>query len=128
WQEADEASEHMFPILECLSSVCAAVGLHIHRYAEQIVRKSYCLLHNSIHRHLAEPNEITCSDMIVCALDVISALTEGLGPMNFPVLVDGIIFDGKPLSSFLHDAVMHCLNDIHSDVKQSAFSLVGELC
>jgi len=56
-------------------------------------------------------------EFIICALDLVSGLAEGLGP-SLEALV------GR---SLLRQLLLQCCQDPSADVRQSAFALVGDL-
>jgi len=117
----------MFPILECFTSLLAVIGLEAQVYVQAIYTRCLKTL-NHIHQCYAHPDqhdidELPSKDFAVCALDVISGLSEGLGEM-FVTLVTS--------SKELHELLLRCMvasmNDEHAELRQSGFSLSGDIC
>ena len=65
----------------------------------------------------AEGGEPPDKEMIVCALDLISGMTEGMGPAIEQLLAP------SPMAQLL----LACMKDEQPDVRQSAYALVGDL-
>lgn len=65
----------------------------------------------------AEGTEAPEKELVVCALDLISGMTEGMGA-SIEVVIS---------QSMLPQLLLACMNDPQADVRQSAYALVGDL-
>ncbi|XP_028113613.1 transportin-1-like isoform X4 [Camellia sinensis] len=91
WQQLSNSDKDLFPLLECFTSIA------------QI---------NPVSSGVQYDREF-----IVCSLDLLSGLTEGLG--------SGI--ESLVTQSSLRDLLLQCCIDDAPDVRQSAFALLGDL-
>lgn len=126
---------YAFPVMECLTSVSRAVGRDIIPYAPNILRtclhliNEVCDVYNRYETesynndNLPEPPS---KDFVMCALDVIGGVMEGL-EQDFSTVT--LLSPGnEELQSVLVEQLLRCLCDNDSgEVRQSAFSLLGVL-
>ncbi|KAG6399270.1 hypothetical protein SASPL_140746 [Salvia splendens] len=91
WQQLSNSDKDLFPLLECFTSIAQADPISA-----------------------GSPYD---KEFIVCCLDLLSGLTEGLGP--------GI--ESLVSQSNLRDLLLQCCMDDAYDVRQSAFALLGDL-
>ena len=173
---------HLYPVMECITSVNAAVGLDLLPYATELVKlflQLICSVLDAHDRHYAalqqgadveSLDDLPGIDFAVCGLDVLSSVVEGLKTV-FPLVVLGLQLDnslmGELSISFEHLQpfcqhgsgeeiqrgivlmLARCMSFTHSsgmlsyyincfascrvtnfpivDIRQSAFSLVGDL-
>ena len=101
---------HLFPVLECLTSVSTAVGLDLLPFSTAMVRKILQLISDVVDAQdiyiaaLSEGadktslEEIPDIDFAVCALDVVSGIVEGLRGA-FGVVVLGLTVDEHKLQN-----------------------------
>mmetsp|Transcript_9429 Transcript_9429/g.21924 ORF Transcript_9429/g.21924 Transcript_9429/m.21924 type:complete len:365 (-) Transcript_9429:531-1625(-) len=122
WNELSDDDRALFPLLECLTSIAQALGMGFRDFAEPVFAR--CL--RLIERNLRQPqaNEASINggqgpdaDFIVCALDLISGLAEGLGPAVEQLAA------GTNMIQLLYA----CMRAEQSDIRQSAYALVGDL-
>jgi transportin-1 len=123
YNELDDFDMRMFPVLECFTSLLSVLGLEAQSYVQHIYQRSLRML-QMVMKPVAggedEDFEAPVKDFAICALDVISALSEGLGDL-FPTLVAGsrdVLLEGMLLT----------MNDELAELRQSGFSLSGEVC
>lgn len=120
WNDLKDTDRNIFPLLECLTSVASAIKIGFAPYAPVVFVR--CL--QIIEQTLAEQQLYEQTghgggadkEFAVCALDLLSAVTEGLGPS-----VEQLIGGSKALPLLLQ-----CLSDTDNDVRQSAFALLGD--
>lgn len=124
----------MFPMLECLSSVLSAIGLEAQQYVLHIYTRCLGIVSTVLQAHaqaaqaaqqagntVAE-DELPSKDFAICSLDVISALCEGLGGMF------GTLVLNAHSREALFELMYAALADPLPELRQSGFSLSGELC
>lgn len=125
----EDFSDHIFPVMECVSSVVMAIGLEFQSYAFPVTKRTLFLLAETIKSNVGDTAEgdPIHKDFAVCSLDLLSALVEGLGH-NFSVLLNALGQDsgGNPFSAVFIGMLSLCLEDSDADVRQSAFALAGE--
>ncbi|KAJ7978654.1 transportin 1 [Quillaja saponaria] len=95
--------------------ICRTCISEVHRYhPKSTIGKDNCFL------YLVDPVKVGVQydkEFIVCSLDLLSGLAEGLG--------SGI--ESLVSQYCLRDLLLHCCMDDASDVRQSAFALLGDL-
>eukprot|EP01038_Epipyxis_sp_PR26KG_P008586 gene8586-11601_t len=132
FNELDDFDMRMFPLLECLGSVISVIGLETKEHIGTIYMRCLKILNISLkecdenNNQLSNNHHLNLSDLkdyAVCALDVISAISEGLGD-SFITLIES-----SSTQSILFELLFIGLNSIHYPlVIQSGFSLAGEMC
>jgi transportin-1 len=81
WQQLPDSDKDLFPLLECFTSIAQALGPGFTQYAEPVFVR--CI--NLIRTHevaKADPGRAGVTydkEFIVCSLDLLSGLAEGLG-------------------------------------------------
>ncbi|GBG76318.1 hypothetical protein CBR_g22065 [Chara braunii] len=119
WQQLPDSDKDLFPLLECLTSIAQALGQGFAQYAEPVFQR--CV--NLIRVHLlAKTDEARAGikydkEFIVCSLDLLSGIAEGLGP--------GI--ESLVARSDLRDLLVQCCADDAPDVRQSSLAFLGDL-
>jgi hypothetical protein len=164
----EDFDTRMFPVLECFTSVLPVVGLEAQEYLATIYQRCIRILiavlvapqhqqqqlqqHSALHQNTISPNKTNNpqnpthpddinKDFAVCAMDVISAINEGLGGMFMNVILQNQnnnnnthTNDQKPSadaqynSDLLLQLLFLGLKDPElPELRQSSFSLAGEL-
>ncbi|KAL6550078.1 Transportin-1 [Orobanche minor] len=119
WQQLSDSDKDLFPLLECFTSIAQALGTGFSQFAQPVFQR--CI--NCIQtQQLAKVDPVSAGaqynkEFIVCSLDLLSGLAEGLGP--------GI--ESLVSQSNLRDMLLQCCMDDAFDVRQSAFALLGDL-
>ncbi|CAM9750697.1 unnamed protein product, partial [Scytosiphon promiscuus] len=122
WNQVADDDRTLLPALECLASIVIAVGGALETYIQPIFTRCLKLTENTLVGHAAadqpgyqvEPPE---KEFMVCSLDLLSGMSEGLGS-GFGTLL---------ASSNLLPILLQCCADESVEVRQSAFAVVGEL-
>lgn len=124
WNVLQDNDRNLFPLLECLTSIATALGIGFLPHAHGVFTRCVKLIENTViaqvnYRNAANQDELDPPDteFIVCALDLISGLADGLG--------NGIESLVGP--SNLLPLLRECMNGRGPDVRQSSFALVGDL-
>ncbi|KOM36413.1 hypothetical protein LR48_Vigan02g256300 [Vigna angularis] len=119
WQQLSNSDKDLFPLLECFTSIAHALGTGFTQFAEPVFRRCINIIQT---QQFAKADSTKTGvqydkEFIVCSLDLLSGLAEGLG--------SGI--ESLVAQCSLRDLLLHCCVDDASDVRQSAFALLGDL-
>lgn len=129
FERVEDQDMKLFPFLECLTSLLAVIGLEAKDYIPMVYQRCLRLLQKSLHPSLRanqddneeDDNGMLHIDYAICALDVISALSEGLGSSFYSLIAS--------THTHLIQYMFWAMNYAHfPELKQSAFSLSGEIC
>ncbi|TPX33899.1 hypothetical protein SmJEL517_g03297 [Synchytrium microbalum] len=124
WQRLGDDDRDLFPLLECLSSVATALGPGFAPFTGPVFQRCLTLIEGTLRQdalYRANPASIEApdKDFMIVALDLLSGMTQGLGAAIEPFVANS--------SPSLVQLLAHCMNDPASEVKQSAFALLGDL-
>ncbi|KAL5713973.1 Transportin-1 [Ranunculus cassubicifolius] len=119
WQQLSNADKDLFPLLECFTSIAQALGTGFSQFAEPVFQRCINLIQT---QQMAKVDPASAGvpydkEFIVCSLDLLSGLAEGLG--------SGV--ESLVAQSNLRDLLLQCCLDEASDVRQSALALLGDL-
>lgn len=124
WNQIGDDDTDIFPLLECLSALCISAGSSFLPFAEQMWKRALHVIGRTVEQqraHEVDPSQVEQpdKDFIVASLDLLSAITQGLG-----FLVQALAAYNDPsllqmMSSFAADE--------NADVRQSSFALLGDL-
>lgn len=124
WNSLSDTDAALFPLLECLTSLSVSFGGHTQTFAQPVYERCIRLIKQTLTiqaLHASNPTVDEADvDFMIVALDLISGIVQGLGDQ-----VQVLIANVQPS---LFDLVTHCINDQSSEVRQSAFALIGDLC
>ncbi|KAL6963674.1 hypothetical protein U1Q18_034680 [Sarracenia purpurea var. burkii] len=119
WQQLSNSDKDLFPLLECFTSIAQALGTGFSQFAQPVFQRCINIIQS---QQLAKVDPVSAGvqydrEFIVCSLDLLSGLSEGLG--------SGI--ESLVSQSSLRDLLLQCCMDDAPDVRQSAFALLGDL-
>jgi transportin-1 len=122
WNSLRDEDKNLFPLLECLSSVATALQAGFIPYCEPVYKRCLSLVKQTLDqcemfRTQPEMCDMPDKDFMVVALDLLSGLAEGLGPLISPLVS----------SSEILQLVFACMKDQVPEVRQSSFALLGDL-
>ncbi|KAK9476078.1 armadillo-type protein [Lipomyces japonicus] len=123
WQKLQDDDTDLFPLLECLSSVTAALGEHFAPFALPVFHRASSILQRTLIR-IQESSidplvEMPDKDFIVTTLDLLDGLVQGLGNYAAEMISQ---------SEFpIMEMIIHCTRDEVNEVRQSAFALLGDM-
>ncbi|OWM80444.1 transportin-1 [Punica granatum] len=119
WQQLSDADKDLFPLLECFTSIALALGTGFCQFVEPVFERSVRIIQIQQQAKVdpAAAGLQYDKEFVVCSLDLLSGLTEGLG--------SGI--ESLVSKSRLSDLLLQCCMDDASDVRQSSFALLGDL-
>jgi len=117
WNHVDNEDKSLLPLLECLTSISQALGPGFAPFAQPVFERCVALIENTLlqEHHDEEPDK----EFIVCALDLVSGMTEGMGEGISPLI--------QATTPRLQRGLLACMGDTTADVRQSAYALVGDL-
>ncbi|KAJ1660263.1 hypothetical protein IWQ61_000785 [Dispira simplex] len=123
WHQLQDDDRDLFPLLECMSSVTAALGLGFQPYAPPVFERCIKIITNTLTQaQMATQNpevEHPDKDFIIVALDLVSGMVQGMGNA-----ADGLVASSQPPLMHL---LMACMSDLVAEVRQSAYALLGDL-
>lgn len=116
----------LLPLMECLGSITVACGMNYQPWAVETFEMAMstiegCMMIISHYNDLSDVDD-ELADPMICAIDLIDGLIEGLGS-NFATLVAGSARFGPTFPNLLQQIVAH---DIPG-VRISAFAVLGDL-
>ncbi|XP_058091249.1 transportin-1 isoform X2 [Magnolia sinica] len=119
WQQLSNSDKDLFPLLECFTSIAQALGPGFSQFAEPVFQRCINIIQT---QQLAKVDPVRAGvqydkEFIVCSLDLLSGLAEGLG--------SGV--ESLVSQSNLRDLLLQCCMDDAADVRQSALALLGDL-
>ena len=116
----------LLPLMECLGRITVVCGMNYQPWAMETFEMAMSTIESfmlivSHYNDIAEVDD-ELADPMICAIDLIDGLIEGLGP-NFANLVAGSARFGATFPNLLQQIAS---SDI-PDVRISAFAVVGDL-
>ncbi|XP_057500476.1 transportin-1-like [Actinidia eriantha] len=119
WQQLSNSDKDLFPLLECFTSIAQALGTGFSKFAQPVFQRCITIIQS---QQLAKVDPVSSGvqydrEFVVCSLDLLSGLAEGLG--------SGV--ESLVSQSSLRDILLQCCMDDAPDVRQSAFALLGDL-
>ncbi|XP_055815499.1 transportin-1 isoform X2 [Solanum dulcamara] len=119
WEQLPNSDKDLFPLLECFTSIAQALGTGFAQFAQPVFQRCITIIQSQL---LAKVDHVSAGlqydrEFIVCSLDLLSGLAEGLG--------SGV--ESLVSQSNLRDLLLQCCLDDAPDVRQSAFALLGDL-
>lgn len=123
WNRISDQSQELFPLLECLSYVAAALGDAFAPFAVHVFARCIRIIHQNLEQYLLSLNnqltEKPNKDFLVTSLDLLSAVIQALDPNKSGELV----MASQPR---FFDLLRFCLEDPNNDVRQSSYALLGD--
>jgi hypothetical protein len=117
WNQLHDDDTRLFPLLECLMYIATALGEGFLQYAPPVYARCLRLVESTLGAEMNGVPNPPDRDFIICSLDLIGGLVEGLRTH-----MNGLIKDSRLL-----ELLFLCMKHESGDVRQSAFALVGEL-
>jgi hypothetical protein len=117
WNELHDDDVRLFPLLECMMYVVTALGEGFLQYAPPVYARCLRLVESTLAAEMNQVPNPPDRDFIICSLDLIGGLVEGIREKMEPLIKE----------SRLLDLLFMCMKHESGDVRQSAFALVGEL-
>lgn len=118
----EDSDMRITPLLECLSSLTPAMKLNISPFSQTIYNRCLTIIISTFNRSNDDDDDSIPKDIAICCFDVLSGLCEGTGP-SFQTLISS-----TNSNSLLISQILRSIDDSIPEVRQSGFSLAGELC
>ena len=123
WSRVTDQSQELFPLLECLSYVAAALGDAFAPFAVHVFARCIRIIHQNLEQYLLSINnqhtEKPNKDFLVTSLDLLSAIIQALDSNKSGELV----MASQPR---FFDLLRFCMEDPNNDVRQSSYALLGD--
>ncbi|KAJ2719596.1 hypothetical protein GGI07_005123 [Coemansia sp. Benny D115] len=123
WESLHTEDPHMFPLCECLSAITLSLGPGFAPYTQTVYERCVQIIGETLQvcqQAAQDPSvEVPDCDLVIVALDLISSIVQALGD-DAQHLIAG--HNGVALQ-----LVGMCMVDPVTDVRQSAFALLGDL-
>ncbi|CEG70444.1 hypothetical protein RMATCC62417_06342 [Rhizopus microsporus] len=124
WNELADNDTDLFPLLECLSNITAALGSGFKPFVEPVLSRCVQLISSTLQQQAYAdeyPDKISPPNVefLIAALDLLSGIVQGLGSNIQPLIAN----TNPPLLSLLRT----CIHDPVSEVLQSTFALIGDI-
>ncbi|KAG2237769.1 hypothetical protein INT48_009708, partial [Thamnidium elegans] len=123
WNELSDKDTDLFPLLECLSNITAALGPGFIQYVDPVFSRCVKLISSTLQEQMMadqNPEKIVPNvEFLIAALDLLSGIVQGLGATIEPLIAQ----TNPPLLSLL----ANCIHDPVSEVLQSTFALLGDI-
>lgn len=119
WQTFEDTDRNMFPLFECLTSVIQAVGIAAQEHVVPIFQRAHTILHTALQQ-IIQGNTAIDRELVVCALDLISAVIDGLSTRAD--LASELVANSQ-----LVPLIVEALKTEHPEACQSAFALIGDM-
>jgi len=120
WNMLPDDDKALLPLLECFTSIAQALGVGFQPFAPPVFTRCMQLMEATLAAEAqaaSAGSEGPDKEFVVCSLDLISGMAEGMGPS-----IEGLV-DGSQLLAVLYK----CMCDPQHEVRQSAYALVGDL-
>lgn len=122
WNLLEDTSREILPLFECLASVAQALGSGFQECAMSVYTRCLRIIQQELlNDALYEQNPTECEqgdpEFVVCALDLISGMLEGLRESSPGLVTDSNILN-LLLMSIKHEVL---------DVRQSAMGVIGDM-
>lgn len=126
FDEYEDNNMNLFPVMECLTSVIAVIGGEFGPYANPTFLRCMRIVTHTMSANAAadagqyfDGVDVPPKDFAICALDVIGSLAEGMGS-HFSKIIEGN-------ENNLLEVLFSCMKDTMDAIRQSAFSLAGDI-
>lgn len=116
WNSLLDDDKDLLPLLECLTGVATALQSGFQSFAEPVFHRCLKIIQSVYDMEKKNPEEAD-REFVICSLDLIGGILEGLGPSMNQIL------SNSPLLNIL----FVCMKDKYQDVRQSAFGVIGDL-
>ena len=123
WSKIKDDERDLWPLFECMSSVAASFGPLFSPFAGDVYQRGVQIISDNLLMDQNSLNDSTLNapdkEFVITALDMIDGLVQGL-----QTDMSAIIAQIQPP---LVELLLVCFEDSLTDVRQSAFALLGDL-
>lgn len=121
WNSVTDMEPVMLSLLECLSHVFRALGIHSQQFAANLFSRCANMMDSIYTKESRGEREDNHVEFLTCCLDLMCALAEALGPN-----VEQFVSTSTNGSKSVLPILFVCMKDTRQEVRQSAFALLGE--
>ena len=128
WNTVPDDDRTLCSLLECLTAFANSLRLGFLEMAPGVYARCIRIIEQTLLISITDEEEAN-KEFIICAVDLISGLTSGLGENMAHIIAQHAATPAAngANNSDLRELLFHCMRDYVSDVRQSAFALVGDL-
>lgn len=123
WTRVSDQSRELFPLLECLAFVAAALGDSFSVFALPIFTRCIKISQQYLQEYLLAVNnealDMPDKDFLVTSLDLLSSIIQALSPEKSIELV-------RTSQPKMFDLLHFCMENPNYDVRQSSYALLGD--
>lgn len=123
WNTTSDEDRYVWPLFECVSSVASAFGPQFAPYATDVYTRGVNIISENLILEQNCQNDITLEEpdkeFVITALEMLDGLVTGLKGELSPLI--------KQRQPPLAELLLACFEDSLTDVRQSAFGLLGDL-
>ncbi|KAJ5682816.1 hypothetical protein N7462_005981 [Penicillium macrosclerotiorum] len=123
YNQVNDQSRELFPLLECLGYVAAAYGDAFAPFAAPLFQRCTKIIYQNLEEFVASQNneaiEEPDKDFLVTSLDLLSAIIQAIDPQKSGELVA----NSQP---GFFDLLCYCMQDPNYEVRQSSYALLGD--
>ena len=118
WNSFQDDDRNLISVMETLSVMASAMGTELSTFARGVYDRCLNMIEMQVTLMLASPDEYSYDfDFLVCALDLLAGLAEGVGPAFIQLTQNTNIVQLLP----------HLCESHISDVRLSTYALIGEI-
>lgn len=123
YNQVNDQSRELFPLLECLGYIAAAYGDAFSPFAPPLFQRCTKIIYQNLEESIASVNNETVDepdkDFLVTSLDLLSAIIQAIDPQKSGELVAS----SQPR---FFDLLGYCMQDLNFEVRQSSYALLGD--
>lgn len=123
YNNVNDQSRELFPLLECLSYVALALGDAFAPYGPTIFLRCVNIIHVNLEQSLAASSNTVLDqpdkDFLITSLDLLSAIIQALDNAQVAELI-------KSSQQPFFELLSFCMEDPTDEVRQSAYALLGD--
>ncbi|KAG9243469.1 armadillo-type protein [Calycina marina] len=123
WNKVSDQSRELFPLLECLSYVAAALADSFAPFAPPVFMRCIKIIRQNLEEYMAAVKnpilDTPDKDFLVTSLDLLSAIIQAVDDQQSAALVTG----SDPQ---IFELLQWCMEDPDNEVRQSSYALLGD--
>ncbi|KAK6465074.1 putative importin, protein [Scheffersomyces coipomensis] len=123
WHSLTDEDNDLWPLLECMAAVAATLRELFAPYAVPVYERAINILSNCIQIEMqtqTDPSiDVPEKNFVVTSLDLIDGLIQGFGSHSVDLIQQN--------RANLMELLLLCFEDKYTDVRQSAYALLGDI-
>uniref|UniRef100_A0A146M7U2 Transportin-1 n=3 Tax=Lygus hesperus TaxID=30085 RepID=A0A146M7U2_LYGHE len=122
WNATQDDDKDIFPLFECVACIATALQVGFLPYSGPVFKRCLTLIEKTLDQQIVVTDESEYyeepeKDLAICALDLIGSVVGAINDQ-----VETLI-----INSNLMTLLYKCMQDTTSEVRQSSFTLVGDI-